>query len=110
MLRLFPFNMHFSERVVRAALGLFVVSAISWQQLVPSIANVHPAWFLLGLYPLVTGWAGTDPFYTLFGLNFRKRRLVVQEWNFAKAARDEAAKALLDTVQPPEQRHEHAHA
>src|SRR5688572_26055752 len=108
MLRLFPFNMHFIERVIRATLGLVILSAISWHQVVPSLASVDPKWFLFGLYPLITGWAGTDPFYTLLGVNFRKRRLVLQEWNLAKAAWDKSAKARLEAVEPPEQRADHA--
>ncbi|MCE1204588.1 MAG: DUF2892 domain-containing protein [Holophagaceae bacterium] len=59
MASLLPTNEHPVERVLRAALGLGVLS----------LAFVGPKtpWGYLGIVPLATGLLGSCPLYTLFG-------------------------------------------
>ena len=61
MANLFSTNQHFVKRVLRAILGLGVLS----------LAFVGPKtpWGYLGLVPLATGLLGSCPMYTLFGLS-----------------------------------------
>lgn len=61
MSRLFPLNEHPLERVVRVGLGLAILS----------LAFVGPqtAWAYLGAVPVVTGFLGSCPVYTLFGVS-----------------------------------------
>ena len=64
--RLLPQNIGATDRVLRVALGLLVLS----------LAFVGPqsAWGYLGLIPLATGLIGSCPFYTAFGLSTRPLR------------------------------------
>ena len=64
--RLLPQNIGATDRVLRVALGLLVLS----------LAFVGPqsAWGYLGLIPLATGLIGSCPFYTAFGLSTRPMR------------------------------------
>lgn len=59
MASLLPTNEHPMERVLRAILGLGVLS----------LAFVGPKtpWGYLGIVPLATGLLGSCPLYTLFG-------------------------------------------
>jgi len=59
MASLLPTNEHPVERVLRAVLGLGVLS----------LAFVGPKtpWGYLGIVPLATGLLGSCPLYTLFG-------------------------------------------
>jgi hypothetical protein len=98
MLKLFPFNMHFIERWVRVALGLIMLTYIAWGPLTSFAQTIHPNWGLLGIYPLMTGFWGCEPLYTLFGLNFRKKKLTLTEWDLAKAPRDAPSRARLDEL------------
>jgi hypothetical protein len=62
---LLPINVHPLERLARILLGLGLLA----------LAFVGPRSPLgyLGLFPLVTGLAGTCPVYTLFGVSTRPR-------------------------------------
>lgn len=57
-------NIHPVERVVRVFVGLVLVS----------MAFVGPknGWFLLGVFPLLTGIIGWCPPYSLFGISTNK--------------------------------------
>ena len=59
-------NIHPVERVVRIALGAFLVSLAFWGP-----TNI---WFLLGIIPLLTGFAGWCPPYALLGISTRRAR------------------------------------
>ncbi len=54
-------NIGRNERIVRVAAGLILTP----------MAFVGPAntWFLLGLVPLVTGFVGSCPAYSIFGFS-----------------------------------------
>jgi hypothetical protein len=54
-------NIHPVERVVRIAVGLFLVSLVFW--------GPQNSWFLLGIIPMATGFLGWCPPYSLLGIN-----------------------------------------
>ena len=54
-------NIHHIERLVRIALGTFLVSLAFWGPASP--------WFFLGAVPLATGIVGWCPPYALLGIN-----------------------------------------
>ena len=58
-------NIHPMERVLRVALGLFLVSLVFW--------GPAEAWFWLGLIPIATGFAGWCPPYHLLKINTNRR-------------------------------------
>jgi Inner membrane protein YgaP-like, transmembrane domain len=57
------------DRVVRIALGVLLL-VVGWAGLVPGWWAL--ACKLFGLFPLLTGLLGWDPFYTLFGRRTRR--------------------------------------
>jgi hypothetical protein len=59
MANLLPTNEHPVERVLRAILGLAVLSL--------AFLGPKSPWGYLGLVPLATGLLGSCPLYTLFG-------------------------------------------
>ncbi len=59
--RLCPVNVHRIERVIRAALGLAVLSLV--------FIGPQSAWGYLGLIPLATALLGSCPAYTLLGIS-----------------------------------------
>lgn len=58
--KIMPRNQHPIERVIRLVLGLAVLSLV--------FLGPKTLWGLLGLIPLVTGFAGSCPLYTLLGV------------------------------------------
>jgi hypothetical protein len=56
-------NIHERERVVRFFGGLFLVSFSLW--------GPKNAWFLLGLVPMLTGFTGVCPLYSLRNMSTR---------------------------------------
>lgn len=58
---LFPVNEHPLERVIRAGLGLGLLSL--------TLIGPRTPWGFLGLVPLATGILGSCPLYTLLGLS-----------------------------------------
>ncbi len=54
-------NEHPIERVLRVALGVFLLSLV--------FVGPTTYWGLLGLIPLATGLLGSCPLYTLFGVS-----------------------------------------
>jgi hypothetical protein len=59
--KLLPRNEHPMDRLLRAALGIALIS----------LAFIGPrtAWGFVGLVPLLTALAGSCPLYTLFGIS-----------------------------------------
>jgi hypothetical protein len=59
--RLLPPNEHAIERVLRIALGLFLLS----------LAFIGPKtpWGFLGVIPILTGLVGSCPLYTILGIS-----------------------------------------
>jgi hypothetical protein len=58
---MFEVNIHPVERIVRALVGLGVLSLVFW--------GPKSAWGLLGLLPLATAGSGWCPLYTLLGFS-----------------------------------------
>jgi hypothetical protein len=58
--KLMPRNQHPIERVIRIVLGLSLLSLV--------FIGPQSLWGLLGVIPLVTGFVGSCPLYTLFGI------------------------------------------
>lgn len=58
-------NIGQTERVVRVAMGAFLISLAFW--------GPADRWFLLGLVPLITGLVGWCPPYSLLGFNTCKK-------------------------------------
>jgi hypothetical protein len=56
---LLPRNEAMWDRALRVVLGIAVLSLIFW--------GPKSLWGLVGIVPLVTGLAGSCPFYTLLG-------------------------------------------
>jgi hypothetical protein len=54
-------NEHIAERVVRVGLGLLLVSLAA--------VGTIGLWGYIGVLPIVTGLAGSCPFYTLAGIS-----------------------------------------
>jgi hypothetical protein len=54
-------NIHPVERVVRGAVGLFILSLVIW--------GPRSAWGLLGILPLATAISGWCPPYSLLGIS-----------------------------------------
>lgn len=63
---LLPQNIGPTDRVLRVALGLVLLSLV--------FVGPRSAWGYLGLIPLATGLIGSCPFYTAFGLSTRRLR------------------------------------
>jgi hypothetical protein len=61
MTSLLPANEHPVERVLRVALGLFLLSLVFLGPKTP--------WGYLGLLPLATGFLGSCPLYTALGFS-----------------------------------------
>ena len=59
--KLLPRNEHKVERVIRAVIGLAVLSL--------TVVGPKTLWGLVGAVPLVTAAVGSCPVYTLLGLN-----------------------------------------
>jgi hypothetical protein len=98
MLKWFPYNMHFIERAIRSCVGLVMLSYIAWGPATSFAAAIDHRWALLGLYPFITGFAGWDPFYALFGLNFRTKKLTLTEWDLPRFPRDAQARERLEQL------------
>lgn len=59
--KLLPANQHPFERVLRIALGLAILSL--------AIVGPRTVWAFFGLVPLLTGFVGSCPLYTIFGFS-----------------------------------------
>jgi len=57
--RILPTNEHKIERALRVVLGLVLLSLV--------FVGPKTAWGWIGLVPLVTGFVGSCPLYTLLG-------------------------------------------
>jgi hypothetical protein len=59
--KFFPNNERSSERVIRIVLGFMILS----------LAFIGPktSWAYLGIVPILTGFMGTCPLYTMFGFS-----------------------------------------
>jgi hypothetical protein len=59
--KFFPNNERSSERVIRIVLGFTILS----------LAFIGPktSWAYLGIVPILTGFMGTCPLYTMFGFS-----------------------------------------
>lgn len=61
-----PLNVGFADRTVRIVIGLLVLTLL--------FADGNARWLgLIGLVPLVTGFIGSCPLYSLFGFNSHSR-------------------------------------
>lgn len=58
-------NIGMSERVLRAILGLVIISLVFW--------GPKSAWGWLGLIPLLTALSGFCPLYKILGINMCKK-------------------------------------
>lgn len=56
-------NIHEVERVFRFFTGLFLLTLSFW--------GPKNAWFLLGLIPMITGFTGVCPFYSMRKMSTR---------------------------------------
>jgi hypothetical protein len=54
-------NIHFIERSLRVTVGLFLMSLAFW--------GPTSYWLLLGIFPVVTGFVGLCPFYSILGFS-----------------------------------------
>ncbi len=61
MANFFPTNEHMVERVLRVVLGLGILSL--------AFLGPKTPWAYLGIIPIVTGFLGSCPVYTLLGLS-----------------------------------------
>jgi hypothetical protein len=59
--RLLPNNEHRGERILRVVVGLGVLSL--------TVVGPQTLWGLLGLVPLATGFLGSCPIYSVFGIS-----------------------------------------
>lgn len=54
-------NIHPAERTIRIAIGLFLMSLVFW--------GPTSLWFLLGIFPVATGFSGWCPLYSMLGIS-----------------------------------------
>jgi hypothetical protein len=59
--KFFPNNERSSERVIRIVLGFTILSL--------AFIGPKPSWAYLGIVPILTGFMGTCPLYTMFGFS-----------------------------------------
>ncbi|HAZ13835.1 MAG: hypothetical protein A2X86_14430 [Bdellovibrionales bacterium GWA2_49_15] len=57
-------NLHPVERAVRIVLGAFLISLVFW--------GPESIWFLVGIFPLVTGLFNVCPVYSWIGFSSQK--------------------------------------
>jgi hypothetical protein len=63
---LFPRNEGILDRVIRVMLGITLLALV--------FVGPKSAWGFVGLFPLATGFLGSCPAYTLFGVSTLRRR------------------------------------
>ena len=61
MSKLFPVNEHIAERAIRVALGLALIGL--------AVAGRVGPWGYIGVVPVLTGFVGSCPLYTLLGFS-----------------------------------------
>ena len=54
-------NINDPERVIRLVVGAIITSLAFW--------GPRNLWYLLGIIPMLTGFVGTCPLYTILGIN-----------------------------------------
>lgn len=60
-------NVNDPERVIRFLVGAVITSLAFW--------GPQNYWFLLGIIPMMTGFIGTCPLYSMLGINTRLKKI-----------------------------------
>lgn len=60
-------NINDPERVIRFLVGAVISSLAFW--------GPQNYWFLLGIIPMMTGFVGTCPLYSMLGINTRMKKI-----------------------------------
>jgi len=60
-------NVNDPERVIRFLVGAVITSLAFW--------GPQNYWFLLGIIPMMTGFVGTCPLYSMLGINTRLKKI-----------------------------------
>ena len=61
-------NINDPERVIRFIVGAFLTSMAFW--------GPQNYWFLLGIFPMLTGFVGTCPLYTAMGISTNHQKKI----------------------------------
>lgn len=61
-------NVNDPERLIRFVVGTVVTSLAFW--------GPQNYWFLLGIFPMMTGLVGTCPLYTFLGINTNRQKRI----------------------------------